>query len=221
MFARRRAIQFAFRPWKKFHVVRMKVNKQFNTKLLAFKRKMFGIMKDEVQSNRRYRIGVIENWKGYANLIMSKPFRAWKEYVDAVRNKHNEQVGVCVQLLSIIVVVCCCYLLFVCLFVVVAVVVIVIVVVILSMCDGVCGVQAQIVNAYIRWKRRNYMLLILRTWRHQSLFGRVVGMYPIIKLLKSLSDQKTHAVGKYLYFEFSHSLLLAVHCVLLCCVTES
>jgi hypothetical protein len=55
--------------------------------------------------------------------------------------------------------------------------------------------QEQIVNAYVRWKTRSWILTILHTWRHQALFGRVVGMYPRKKLLKCLSDQKSHAIG--------------------------
>jgi hypothetical protein len=70
----------------------MKVRHMFNAKLVAFKRKMFKIMRDEVNRCRRFRIVVLDNWKGYFVFITSKPFRAWCEYVEAAKNKHNELV---------------------------------------------------------------------------------------------------------------------------------
>ncbi len=37
--------------------------------------------------------------------------------------------------------------------------------------------QIHIVASFVRWKRRQWIQLILRTWRHQAVFGRVDGLY--------------------------------------------
>lgn len=50
--------------------------------------------------------------------------------------------------------------------------------------------QIRIVNSYLRWKWRQKMSLIVKTWRHQALYGRVDGMYTRQMLLKSLGEQK-------------------------------
>ena len=58
--------------------------------------------------------------------------------------------------------------------------------------------QIRIVNSYLRWKWRQKLTRIMRTWRHQAMYGRVDGMYTQQMLLKSLSEQKimTNALGK-------------------------
>jgi hypothetical protein len=58
--------------------------------------------------------------------------------------------------------------------------------------------QIRIVNSYLRWKWRQKLTRIMRTWRHQALYGRVDGMYTRQMLLKSLSEQKimTNALEK-------------------------
>lgn len=50
--------------------------------------------------------------------------------------------------------------------------------------------QTRIVNAYIRWKGRQKLSLIIRTWRHQAIYGRIDGMYTRRMLITSLSEQK-------------------------------
>ena len=50
--------------------------------------------------------------------------------------------------------------------------------------------QSRIVNKYIRWKTKHKMLLIIRTWRHQALYGRIDGMYTRKMLVQSLGEQK-------------------------------
>lgn len=50
--------------------------------------------------------------------------------------------------------------------------------------------QSRIVNAYIRWKGRQKLSLIIRTWRHQALYGRIDGMYTRRMLITSLAEQK-------------------------------
>jgi hypothetical protein len=37
--------------------------------------------------------------------------------------------------------------------------------------------QLRICKAYVRWKWRQRILLILKVWRHQALYGRVDGLY--------------------------------------------
>lgn len=50
--------------------------------------------------------------------------------------------------------------------------------------------QARIVNKYCKWKMRQYLTKIVRTWRHQALYGRIDGMYTRQMLVQSLSEQK-------------------------------
>eukprot|EP01041_Mallomonas_annulata_P000331 gene331-592_t len=50
--------------------------------------------------------------------------------------------------------------------------------------------QDRLVKTYIRWKRRQRLSLILRTWRHQAVYGRVEGMYTRNMLSRSLGEQK-------------------------------
>lgn len=55
--------------------------------------------------------------------------------------------------------------------------------------------KTRLVSAYVRWKWRQKMLLIMRTWRHQALYGRIDGMYTRKMLVKSLAEQKQHSTG--------------------------
>ena len=48
----------------------------------------------------------------------------------------------------------------------------------------------RLVKAYMRWKSRQKLETILRTWRHQSMYGRVEGMYTRTMLSRSLGEQK-------------------------------
>ena len=50
--------------------------------------------------------------------------------------------------------------------------------------------QLRICKAYVRWKWRQKVLLILKVWRHQALYGRVDGLYSRQMLLKTLAEQK-------------------------------
>lgn len=55
--------------------------------------------------------------------------------------------------------------------------------------------QARIVHAYIRWKGRQKLSLIIRTWRHQAIYGRIDGMYTRRMLINSLTEQKLLSTG--------------------------
>lgn len=50
--------------------------------------------------------------------------------------------------------------------------------------------QMRLVNAYMRWKWRQRIILIMKTWRHQALFGRIDGLYTRKMLVDSLAQQK-------------------------------
>lgn len=49
-----------------------------------------------------------------------------------------------------------------------------------------------IAKGYIRWKSRQKLYVIMRTWRHQALYGRIDGLYSRQMLVKSLQEQKEH-----------------------------
>jgi hypothetical protein len=49
-----------------------------------------------------------------------------------------------------------------------------------------------IAKGYIRWKSRQKLYTIMRTWRHQALYGRIDGLYSRQMLVKSLQEQKQH-----------------------------
>ncbi len=48
----------------------------------------------------------------------------------------------------------------------------------------------RIAKSYMRWKERQRLLLIVKVWRHQALFGRIDGLYTRQMLLKTVADQK-------------------------------
>ena len=48
----------------------------------------------------------------------------------------------------------------------------------------------RLAQSYIRCKNRKLLRTIVRTWRHQSVYGRIDGMYTRKMLLDSLSEQK-------------------------------
>lgn len=50
--------------------------------------------------------------------------------------------------------------------------------------------QERVMSAYRRWKTRQKLAIILRTWRHQAVYGSVEGMYSRTNLTKSLAEQK-------------------------------
>lgn len=53
--------------------------------------------------------------------------------------------------------------------------------------------QERVMKAYRRWKTRQKMANILKTWRHQAVYGSVEGMYSRTNLTKSLAEQKNMA----------------------------
>lgn len=50
--------------------------------------------------------------------------------------------------------------------------------------------QDRLVRSYCRWKARQRLGVIVRTWRHQALYGRVEGLYSRSMLSRSLGEQK-------------------------------
>lgn len=53
--------------------------------------------------------------------------------------------------------------------------------------------QQRLINQHTRLKTRQLMWKILRTWRHQAVFGRVEGLYSRTELMRSLAEQKQHS----------------------------
>lgn len=108
--------------------------------MALFVKRNFTALAKVTHERRKLRVLTVNNWRGYARLMIEKPFFAWLGYFRAAKNHFNEQL--------------------------------------------------RIVNAYIRWKRRQWLIRILKTWRHQALYGRTDGLYTRKMLLSSLGEQK-------------------------------
>ena len=55
--------------------------------------------------------------------------------------------------------------------------------------------QQRIVNSYLRWKWRQRIVVIMKRWRHQALYGRIDGLYTRQMLIASLNEQKLMTAG--------------------------
>ncbi len=55
--------------------------------------------------------------------------------------------------------------------------------------------QQRIVNSYLRWKWRQRIVIIMKRWRHQALYGRIDGLYTRQMLIASLNEQKIMSQG--------------------------
>jgi len=55
--------------------------------------------------------------------------------------------------------------------------------------------QQRIVNSYLRWKWRQRIIVIMKRWRHQALYGRIDGLYTRQMLIASLNEQKLMTAG--------------------------
>jgi hypothetical protein len=55
--------------------------------------------------------------------------------------------------------------------------------------------QQRIVNSYLRWKWRQRIVIIMKRWRHQALYGRIDGLYTRQMLIASLNEQKIMTAG--------------------------
>ena len=53
----------------------------------------------------------------------------------------------------------------------------------------------RLILQHTRLKTRQLLWKIMRTWRHQAVFGRVEGLYSRTELMRSLAEQKTHCKG--------------------------
>lgn len=51
----------------------------------------------------------------------------------------------------------------------------------------------RLVAQYRRLKSRKFLWKIMRTWRHQAVFGKVEGLYSRTELMRSLAEQKIHS----------------------------
>jgi hypothetical protein len=50
--------------------------------------------------------------------------------------------------------------------------------------------RQRIVSSYLRWKWRQRIVIIMKRWRHQALYGRIDGLYTRQMLISSLNEQK-------------------------------
>jgi len=55
--------------------------------------------------------------------------------------------------------------------------------------------QQRIVNSYLRWKWRQRIVVIMKRWRHQAIYGRIDGLYTRQMLIASLNEQKIMTAG--------------------------
>ena len=53
----------------------------------------------------------------------------------------------------------------------------------------------RLLGQHARLKQRQTLWRIMRTWRHQAVFGRVEGLYSRTELMRSLAEQKTHSAN--------------------------
>jgi len=60
---------------------------------------------------------------------------------------------------------------------------------------------ARITENFKLLKRRQLLYRILKTWRHQTVFGHLEGLYSRTELMRSLAEQKLHvkALERYMY----------------------
>lgn len=140
-FCKTRLKKFAFYPWRRFSKVSRAVNIKFRTKMTNFLKSYMVAWKAIVNRFQMLRQKSIENWKGYAMVMVTKPFKCWASYsanAATIRNQQNI-----------------------------------------------------LVSAYVRWKKRQWIIKILRTWRHQALYGGVEGLYSRTNISKSLGEQKS------------------------------
>ena len=55
--------------------------------------------------------------------------------------------------------------------------------------------RQRIVSSYLRWKWRQRIVIIMKRWRHQALYGRIDGLYTRQMLISSLNEQKIMTAG--------------------------
>jgi len=142
-FARIRVLKSIFKPWKEKQKIWREVNKRARNHKRRFLLRHFRALVDITKVLRALRIDAVATWKGYAPLMMSKPFREWSLWVKFSIKSFDEKI--------------------------------------------------LLATNYRRWKVRQQLLLIMRTWRHQALYGRTDGMYSRTAMAKNLKDQKAFA----------------------------
>lgn len=83
-----------FAPWKVYTKRSKRVNYMFTKKLSDFLKANLLGWKNITMKNKRLRQETISNWSGYAVLIMSTPFAAWKEFAStaSIRRMHQNSL---------------------------------------------------------------------------------------------------------------------------------
>lgn len=129
-FARLRVLKSIFKPWKEKQKIWREVNRRFRTRTLRFLILHFDALKKVVKTLRALRVNAVDNWKGYAVLLMTTPFQAWTGWVSVSKLAYQEKVTLATN--------------------------------------------------YRKWKVRASLLIIVRTWRHQALYGRTDGEWGVL-----------------------------------------
>jgi len=80
-FSRLRLLKSVFRPWKEKQKLWREATKRFRKYQRKFLFNHFQALVKMGRTLRQYRANAITNWRGYAVLMMTKPFRAWAAWV--------------------------------------------------------------------------------------------------------------------------------------------
>ncbi len=103
-FSRIRCERSIFKAWKAYFSIQLKVKRSYQKKLSQFISRVFHAWKGISNHQRRLRKITHENWTGYSNLMVSKPFRGKKLYYFTVKSQlivlycvcfHSSLVRVC------------------------------------------------------------------------------------------------------------------------------
>jgi hypothetical protein len=83
-----------FLPWKLFSKRSKRINYLYVKKLSDFLRTNLCEWRNITKKNKKLRQETITNWSGYAVLVMSTPFAAWKEYAStaSIRRMHQNSL---------------------------------------------------------------------------------------------------------------------------------
>ena len=90
-FSRLRCERMCYTAWKRYSKVSRIVNLNFTKKLTSFMRSYLFAWRDICKRHGKLMLEVIDNWTGYANIMMSKPFVAWKGLSKTARLKREAQ----------------------------------------------------------------------------------------------------------------------------------
>ena len=90
-FAKLRLKRHVFGPWKEFFKIQWLVRKGYQRQIARFVRDNFKAWRARAKVTRALRIAAVDNWKGYARLLLMNPFLAWAGHVRGIKNQQQEQ----------------------------------------------------------------------------------------------------------------------------------